>query len=98
MKHFEVLFAISLMYAVGTNAFQASINQRPSSVLVADNLRGLPSQRRVVLLLAEGNPEDSEIVGKRITVTGDVQGGYYRSCVANEVRRQDGSNQQQKIK
>jgi hypothetical protein len=38
------------------------------------------------------NAEDSEdssddIVAKRITVTGpSVQGGYYRSCVLNEVR------------
>jgi len=31
-----------------------------------------------------GDP--SEVVAKRITVKGDVQGGYYRSCVKNEVR------------
>lgn len=28
----------------------------------------------------------SEIVARRIIVKGDVQGGYYRSCVLNEVR------------
>jgi hypothetical protein len=33
---------------------------------------------------AGGDP--SEIVAKRITVKGDVQGGYYRACVRNEVR------------
>lgn len=32
----------------------------------------------------EGDP--SEVIAKRIVVTGDVQGGYYRACVKNEVR------------
>ena len=27
-----------------------------------------------------------EIIARRITVKGDVQGGYYRACVLNEVR------------
>uniref|UniRef100_A0A7S2HY23 Acylphosphatase-like domain-containing protein n=1 Tax=Helicotheca tamesis TaxID=374047 RepID=A0A7S2HY23_9STRA len=31
--------------------------------------------------------DPNEIVGRRIVVTGDVQGGYYRSCVANEAGR-----------
>jgi hypothetical protein len=26
-----------------------------------------------------------EVIGRRLTVTGGVQGGYYRSCVRNEV-------------
>jgi hypothetical protein len=30
--------------------------------------------------------DDNEIVARRIIVTGDVQGGYYRTCVLNEVR------------
>ena len=29
----------------------------------------------------------NEIVARRIVVVGDVQGGYYRSCVLNEVRQ-----------
>ena len=35
------------------------------------------------------DPDDAdpnEIVARRIIVTGDVAGGYYRSCVKNEVR------------
>lgn len=36
---------------------------------------------------ANGEHDDSgEIVARRIVVKGDVQGGYYRSCVLNEVR------------
>lgn len=29
--------------------------------------------------------DDNELVARRIVLTGDVQGGYYRSCVLNEV-------------
>jgi hypothetical protein len=32
---------------------------------------------------SSGDPND--IIARRIIVTGDVQGGYYRSCVQNEV-------------
>ena len=35
-----------------------------------------------------GDPD--EIVARRIIVKGDVQGGYYRSCVLNEVGRRSG--------
>ena len=34
---------------------------------------------------AGGDQDEPDIVAKRIIVTGDVQGGYYRSCVLNEV-------------
>ena len=36
-------------------------------------------------LFAENGASDEEIVGRRIIVKGDVNGGYYRSCVLNEV-------------
>ena len=36
-------------------------------------------------LFAENGASDDEIVGRRIIVKGDVNGGYYRSCVLNEV-------------
>jgi hypothetical protein len=32
--------------------------------------------------------DNDDYVAKRIIVKGDVQGGYYRSCVLNEVRQQ----------
>lgn len=31
------------------------------------------------------NDDPNDIIAKRIIVTGDVQGGYYRSCILNEV-------------
>lgn len=42
------------------------------------------SQPKTVLFLADG-ADGADIVAKRIFVKGDVQGGYYRSCVKNEV-------------
>lgn len=34
---------------------------------------------------SENDQSSGEIVARRIIVKGDVQGGYYRSCVLNEV-------------
>ena len=31
--------------------------------------------------------DPNDIIARRIIVTGDVQGGYYRSCVRNEASR-----------
>jgi hypothetical protein len=36
-------------------------------------------------LKAEADIDPDDIVARRIIVQGDVQGGYYRSCVRNEV-------------
>jgi hypothetical protein len=34
-----------------------------------------------------GGGDPSDIIAKKIIVTGDVDGGYFRSCVKNEVRK-----------
>jgi len=36
---------------------------------------------------SDGANDPNEIIAMRITVEGDVQGGYYRSCVRNEAGR-----------
>lgn len=36
---------------------------------------------------SSGGGDPSDIIAKKITVTGDVDGGYFRSCVKNEVRK-----------
>ena len=58
------------------------------SSIGASQLAGqtIRSQPATVLYLASEHADDNEIVAKRIFVKGDVQGGYYRSCVLNEVR------------
>ena len=38
-----------------------------------------------VLRATDGGEDPNEIIARRIIVKGDVQGGYYRSCVNNEV-------------
>ena len=47
-------------------------------------------QQRTILTVTEAangeHGDSAEIVARRIVVKGDVQGGYYRSCVLNEVR------------
>ena len=39
---------------------------------------------------SSGGGDPSDIIAKKITVTGDVDGGYFRSCVKNEVRKRAG--------
>merc|ERR1712232_1435821 len=49
---------------------------------------GVTSPSATAQFLSSGTTEDSsEVVAKRIVVRGDVQGGYYRSCVLNEAGR-----------
>ena len=49
-----------------------------------------PLQRHVLskrpLFSAANGDADDQLVACRIVVKGDVQGGYYRTCVLNEVR------------
>ncbi len=62
-------------------------------VIVAASQAFTPSQfsssRIGSFVYAEVNDmahDPNEVVARRIVVKGDVQGGYYRSCVLNEVR------------
>ena len=41
---------------------------------------------RTYVTQSDGSMDGSDLVARRIIVTGDVNGGYYRSCVKNEVR------------
>lgn len=43
------------------------------------------NQQRTVLRATDGGEDPNEIIARRIIVKGSVQGGYYRSCVNNEV-------------
>jgi hypothetical protein len=51
-------------------------------------IKGHPTPTMVKLSAASDSTsvDADEIIARRIVVTGDVQGGYYRSCVRNEVR------------
>lgn len=41
--------------------------------------------RPSLVQLSAADGDDSDTVARRIIVKGDVQGGYYRACVINEV-------------
>lgn len=42
---------------------------------------------QTALSLASSAPSEDDLVAKRIVVTGDVSGGYLRSCILNEAGR-----------
>ena len=44
-----------------------------------------PSARYATASTTEGGGDPSEVIARKIVVCGDVDGGYYRSCVKNEV-------------
>ena len=44
-----------------------------------------PSARYAAASTTEKGGDPSEVIARKITVCGDVDGGYYRSCVKNEV-------------
>ena len=96
MIHFQRAFAIiSLLQATFVKASFYAVRQvstfssrplfkggKPQSVYFKCNTAIFAE---APLETKEGDP--SEVIAKRIIVTGDVQGGYYRACVKNEVRQ-----------
>ena len=55
-----------------------------------DDVLDISSFYRQSQLYSYSSPSDSdpqELIARRIVVTGDVSGGYYRSCVKNEGSR-----------
>lgn len=46
---------------------------------------GLSTRATIHLRASEDAADPNEIIAKRIKLSGDCQGGYYRACVKNEV-------------
>lgn len=74
-----VVYLLAAPWFFTANAFSGIGSQQLSSAT------GQRPQSATARFLAAEEAEDADIVAKRITVKGDVQGGYYRSCVKNEV-------------
>lgn len=72
-----VLLLIVLSIASSTWAFTASQNNQHRHVVTPSPLAASSS--------AADGADPSDIVARKIVVCGDVDGGYYRSCVKNEV-------------
>jgi hypothetical protein len=76
------LLAILALVAVCDNLSTDGFVMNPLAVRTSTSTRGT----RQFLSQEDNKGPDDDYVAKRIIVKGDVQGGYYRSCVLNEVR------------
>lgn len=79
MNHMK-LFRVAIFLLLGL-LFNTSLG-----FVIKDHSNHLHS---AVIRSAANDPKSAdgdEVIARRIVVTGDVQGGYYRSCVRNEVR------------
>ena len=59
-------------------------NNAVTAFAVAPSIQSTSPLPRTIVR-AGGDDDEPDLVAKRIIVSGDVQGGYYRSCVLNEV-------------
>eukprot|EP00984_Skeletonema_dohrnii_P032753 scaffold27403_cov94-Skeletonema_dohrnii-CCMP3373.AAC.1 len=74
------LLLILLSIASSTFGFTANPSQKNQRLTP-------PSARCAAASTTEGGGDPSEVIARKITVCGDVDGGYYRSCVKNEGSR-----------
>ena len=72
------LLLILLSIASSTFGFTANPSQKNHRLTP-------PSARYATASTTEGGGDPSEVIARKIVVCGDVDGGYYRSCVKNEV-------------
>jgi hypothetical protein len=84
IRHTSILFLACALLALVSSASAFSSIAPPSTRLSMSTVRAATESSSSTEATTEGN-DPSELVAKRITVVGDVQGGYYRACVKNEV-------------
>jgi len=77
-----VFAAVLCLIVLASTTVQAFQTTTPTTTFLG---RSLNVQAEPNVLASKTGDDDDEIVAKRIIVKGDVQGGYYRSCVKNEV-------------
>jgi acylphosphatase len=78
------LFILSLLLVL-TMSVIGYAPLEAGAILRAERL--VTASRRFMTQANGSEGEDQDIIARRIVVTGDVQGGYYRSCVLNEAGR-----------
>ena len=71
----SVLLVLALVCATSVNAF------------VSPKLQSQSSFDFCISAEKSSDNDPNEIIARRIIVEGDVQGGYYRSCMRNEAGR-----------
>ncbi|KAG7353709.1 acylphosphatase [Nitzschia inconspicua] len=77
-----LLLGILLSMMVGSDAFVMGRNHAELFRVAAETASASSTSQS-----GENMNDPNEIVARRIVVEGDVQGGYYRSCVLNEAGR-----------
>ena len=84
MRYHNILFitaVIAIMHQVA-EAFTTAPNQMLASQ------SHFVSSSKLSMAEAEVEADPTEIIGRRIIVSGDVDGGYVRTCINNEVSSQ----------
>jgi hypothetical protein len=83
MRPCFLLPALALVLLKATSSVVEAFAMVPTT----PTMTGSVPRSLVVVSEANGDEHDaSEVIARRITLKGAVQGGYYRSCVLNEVR------------
>jgi hypothetical protein len=77
------LFCVALMVLGGSHAFAPSPAFSTGARVASSLMPAATGSDASGSSTAGGDAK--EVIGRRLTVTGGVQGGYYRSCVRNEV-------------
>lgn len=80
MKNSFISNILLLLVALSSKTYVAAFSTNPVCIT---------SQRLSSSLYAEAatGADPQEVIGKTIKVKGDVNGGYVRTCIKNEVRR-----------
>jgi hypothetical protein len=83
VRPYFLLQALALMLFMATSSVVDAFAMVPTIPTV------IGSMPRSLVVVSEANGDEhdaTEVIARRITLKGAVQGGYYRSCVLNEVR------------
>ena len=80
---FSSLLTVCLVLIVGVSSFAPKPNHVRNLDLAPSSRTFFGSQIKAT---ENDNNDPAQIVGKRIIVKGDVNGGYVRTCIHNEVR------------
>ena len=80
------LFLVVLCVDEGVHGWTLSLSSTTTTRTFSSAVvRPHASTTTRLALSAKEEEDEDELIARRIVVEGDVQGGYYRSCVLNEV-------------
>jgi len=77
-----LIFSLTASYTRYIVASFSTVQTRISSQCIRYDV-----EQTKTVLYNSNTDDDSDLIARKIIVSGDVQGGYYRSCVFNEAGR-----------